>query len=83
MPYAKSVSHAVELTGSDISGSAHRCRKEMRNMPWYTNPVKTCKVLNRIASRYENSSLENLKSVLDHVTESIWKKQEQYYENCR
>jgi hypothetical protein len=55
----------------------------MMKMPWYTNPVITCKVLNRIASRYEHLSLENLKFVLDHATESIWRKQEQYYENCQ
>jgi hypothetical protein len=50
-------------------------------MPWYTDPVITCKVLNRIASRYESSSLQDLKFILDRVTESIWRKQEQYYGN--
>jgi hypothetical protein len=55
-------------------------RKEMRNMPWYTNPVKTCKVLNRVANRYSNSKLEEFKAVLDAVTELIWRKQERYYE---
>ena len=50
-------------------------------MPWYTNPAITCKVLNRIASRYEGSSLQNLKYILDHATELIWRKQEQYYGN--
>jgi hypothetical protein len=49
-------------------------------MPWYTNPVLTCKVLNRIANRYERSSLQNLKFVLDYATETIWKKQKDYYE---
>jgi hypothetical protein len=48
-------------------------------MPWYTNHIKTCKVLNRIASRHESSSLQDLKSVLDHATESLWRKQEHYY----
>jgi len=48
-------------------------------MPWYTNPVITCKVLNRIANRFVSSSQHNLRSVLDYATESIWKKQEQYY----
>jgi hypothetical protein len=48
-------------------------------MPWYTNHVRTCMVLNRIAKRYERSSLQDLRSVLDYATESIWKKQEQYY----
>lgn len=56
-------------------------RKEMRNMPWYTNPVITCKVLNKIANRYERTALQDLKSVLDHVTKLIWVKQEHYYEN--
>jgi hypothetical protein len=70
------------ITSNDIKPvSAYCYRKEMRKMPWYTNPVITCKVLNRIASRYEYSSLEDLKFVLDHATESIWRKQEQYYEN--
>ena len=46
-------------------------------MPWYNNPVITCKVLNRIARRYERSSLQDLKFVLDQATESIWRKQEQ------
>jgi hypothetical protein len=59
----------------------HNYRKEMRKMPWYTNPVITCKVLNRIARRYENSPLQNLKSILDNATESIWEKQQQYYDN--
>jgi hypothetical protein len=48
-------------------------------MPWYTNHVKTCKVLNKIASRYEHSSLQDLKYVLDYATELIWKKQKHYY----
>jgi hypothetical protein len=48
-------------------------------MPWYTNHIITCKVLNRIARRYERSSLQHFRSVLDYATESIWKKQEQYY----
>jgi hypothetical protein len=48
-------------------------------MPWYTNHIITCKVLNRIASRYEHSSLQDLKLVLDHATESLWRKQEHYY----
>lgn len=52
-------------------------------MPWYTNPVITCKVLNRIANRHNHTVLSDLKSVLDYSTELIWKKQEQYYENCR
>ncbi|MEI6701930.1 MAG: hypothetical protein WCL71_00160 [Deltaproteobacteria bacterium] len=50
-------------------------------MPWYTNPVITCKVLNKIADRYERNALHDLKSVLDRATELIWKKQEHYYES--
>ncbi|MEI6208844.1 MAG: hypothetical protein WCP20_18860 [Desulfuromonadales bacterium] len=52
-------------------------------MPWYTNPVITCKVLNRIANRHERTPLQDLKSVLDRVTELIWRKQEHYYENVQ
>ena len=52
-------------------------------MPWYTNPVTTCKVLNRIANRFDHSSLNNLRSVMDYATESIWRKQEHYYETAR
>lgn len=49
-------------------------------MPWYINHVLTCKVLNKIANRYDRSALQELKSVLDHATELIWRKQERYYE---
>jgi hypothetical protein len=52
-------------------------------MPWYTNPVTTCKVLNRIAHRHERLSLQNLKSILDYATETIWRKQQDYYDNCQ
>ena len=48
-------------------------------MPWYTNHIITCKVLNRIARRYEPSALQNLRTVLDSATESIWRKQDLYY----
>lgn len=48
-------------------------------MPWYTNHIKTCKVLNRIARRYELLALQNLRTVLDNATESIWRKQDLYY----
>jgi len=50
-------------------------------MPWYTNPIITCKVLNRIANHHEHSSSQNLRSILDNATESIWRKQEVYYES--
>jgi hypothetical protein len=53
----------------------------MSKMPWYTNPVITCKVLNKIADRYERNALHDLKSVLDRATELIWKKQEHYFES--
>lgn len=49
-------------------------------MPWYFNPVTTCKALNKIASRYEHSALQDLRSILDHATELILRKQEHYYE---
>ncbi len=52
-------------------------------MPWYTNPVITCKVLNKIANRYERTGMQNLRSVLDHATALLWKKQEHYYGGSR
>jgi hypothetical protein len=48
-------------------------------MPWYTNHIITCKVLNRIARRYERAPLNDLRLILDHATESLWRKQEHYY----
>jgi hypothetical protein len=56
--------------------------KEKSKMPWYTNPDITCKVLNRIANRYNCASLKNFRSVMDNATESIWRKQEHYYETA-
>jgi len=47
-------------------------------MPWYKNPLTTCKVLDRIARRYESSSLQQLRDVIDYVTELIWTKQDHY-----
>lgn len=47
-------------------------------MPWYTNPALTCKVLNRIANRYDHTALQDLKSALDRATALIWMKQENY-----
>lgn len=47
-------------------------------MPWYKNPLTTCKVLDKIARRYENSSLQQLRNVIDSVTELIWEKQVNY-----
>lgn len=51
-------------------------------MPWYVNHIITCKVLNRIARNNEQLSLHDLRLILDYATESIWRKQEQYYKNC-
>jgi hypothetical protein len=48
-------------------------------MPWYTNPVLTCRVLNRIANRYPRATIQDLKTTLDHATQSLWSKQEHYY----
>jgi len=48
-------------------------------MPWYTDHIRTCKVLNRIARHYEQSSLTDLKIVLDRATETLWRKKEHYY----
>lgn len=48
-------------------------------MPWYMNPLQTCKVLNRLADRYATSSLRDLNTVLEQATQNIWDKQEQYY----
>ena len=48
-------------------------------MPWYTNPALTCKVLNRIATRYELSALQELNIVLDNAVALILSKQEQYH----
>lgn len=59
--------------------SPHCSRKEMSIMPWYTNPAIFCKVLNKIASRYELSTLQELNTVLDNAVASILKKQEQYH----
>jgi len=65
-------------TRSDLQTVAgRRCK-----MPWFNNPVTTCKVLNKIASRYDQSSLETLKVVLDNATELIWRKQEHYIETA-
>jgi hypothetical protein len=48
-------------------------------MPWFTNPVLTCRVLNRIANRYSRAPLQDLKTTMDIATQSIWSKQEHYY----
>jgi hypothetical protein len=48
-------------------------------MPWYTNPVTTCKVLDKIAKRYERTTLHDLKFCLDNTVALILKKQENYH----
>lgn len=55
----------------------------MIKMPWYTDPVTTCKVLDKISKRYDRTPLHELKSVLDNVVASILKKQEQYHEGAQ
>jgi hypothetical protein len=58
-------------------------RKEMIKMPWYTNPIVTCKVLGRIANRYEYTTLQDLKYVLDNAVDLIQKKLERYHETSQ
>ena len=48
-------------------------------MPWFNNPVMTCKVLNRIADRYRHAPLQDLRITMDSATQLIWRKQEQFY----
>jgi hypothetical protein len=55
----------------------------MIKMPWYTDPVATCKVLDKIAKRYDNTTLHDLKSVLDDVVSSILRKQMHYFEDTQ
>ena len=47
-------------------------------MPWYNNPVITCKVLEKIANRLSFANLQELDRTLDRATELIWSKQENY-----
>lgn len=47
-------------------------------MPWYNNSTKTCKVLNKIATRHKLSALQELDAVLDNAVALIFRKQEQY-----
>lgn len=47
-------------------------------MPWYMNPVITCKVLNRLANRHSRRSLGELNSLLDQATQLLWRKQEDF-----
>jgi hypothetical protein len=48
-------------------------------MPWYTNPILTCKVLNRIANRHPRTSLHDLDTIMDRATQMLWSKQELFY----
>ncbi|MFA7404586.1 MAG: hypothetical protein WC007_11355 [Pelobacteraceae bacterium] len=48
-------------------------------MPWYTNPDITCRVLNRIATRYNQSALQDLTIVLDNAVALILRKLEHYH----
>lgn len=52
-------------------------------MPWYMNPKTTCRVMNRIASRYSHAPLKDVQAVLDLATQRLWHKQEYYYEKSR
>lgn len=54
-------------------------RKETRKMPWYTNPATTCKVLDKIAKRYERKELHDLRFCLDNTVALILQKQENYH----
>lgn len=47
-------------------------------MPWYMNPVITCKVLNRLANRHSRDPLRELNSLLDDATQLLWRKQEHF-----
>ncbi len=71
----------VHSTGNGFLEVAQAGR-ELRNMPWYNNPVITRRVLNRIANRYPRATLQDLNSTLDYVTQLIWSKQERYFENA-
>ena len=82
MHFSNQVFIQISLTQTDgraRSFVTQYYRKEVSHMPWYINPVLTCKVLNRIANRYPRANLQDLKTTLDNVTQSLWSKQEQYY----
>lgn len=50
-------------------------------MPWYCQPTKTCKVMNRLANRMftRYSSPELVRGTLDIAQEMLWAKVENYY----
>jgi hypothetical protein len=45
----------------------------MKRRPWYMNPVQTCCVLNKIASRL---AYDAVAVTMDHCTTMLWSKQE-------
>lgn len=75
--------HSSLLWGEVGYAVVKRFGKEMVTMPWYMNPVRTSKVLNRIANRHKRTSLQDLRVILDQATQLIWTKQENYYQNIR
>lgn len=54
----------------------------MKPLPWYLNPQKTCKVMNRLADRTftKYSSPELVRGYLDLAQELLWAKVENYYQ---
>jgi hypothetical protein len=44
------------------------------------NPILTRKVLNRIANRHTKDSLQDLDTLLDYTTQTLWSKQERFLE---
>jgi hypothetical protein len=53
--------------------------KANNRRPWYMQPLKTCAVLNRIASRYTFQQMDQLRSAMDQATVKLWAKQEAFY----
>lgn len=52
-------------------------------MPWYCNPTTTCKVMNRIASRYPYATITDLNIILGSASQILWDKQDRYYRRSR
>lgn len=50
-------------------------------MPWYMCSNITSKVMNKIANRYQDASLQDLGKALDSATQLLWHKQEQYLQH--
>jgi hypothetical protein len=53
--------------------------KANNRRPWYMHPLKTCAVLNRIASRFTFQQMDQLRSTMDQATITLWAKQEAFY----